>query len=153
MSYSISNLRDQGSFFSAVSDRIWQAWWREDGFSLQAIEQRLAESLESGGVPLTLIAHQGDCFMGTASLIVSDMDEYPDYTPWVAAVWVDEACRGRGIGSALVTATANEAFRMGIPMVYLCAATGKSAFYERLGWIPKHEDISGYNVLTLSSRA
>src|ERR1700760_3699843 len=102
LAYTISDLRQQPQFFDPVADRIWQAWWQPNGHPLEYITGRLKENLQDTPIPLALVAHHGGTFLGTASLIASDLDERPELTPWVAAVWVEEIARGHGIGAALI---------------------------------------------------
>jgi GNAT superfamily N-acetyltransferase len=85
-------------------------------------------------IPLALVAHDGGTFLGTASVIASDLDERPELTPWVAAVWVEERARGHGIGAALVNGATQACFKLGFPRAYLCARARMTGFYEGLGW-------------------
>jgi GNAT superfamily N-acetyltransferase len=139
----ISDLRDVPQFFDTVADRIWQAWWKRHGVSLDHIIGRLRENLGAAAMPLALVAHDGDTFAGTASLISSDLDERPHYTPWVAAVWVEPAFRGRSLSRALVDRAAAAGFAMGHRRIYLCAAEPRRALYEKLGWTPIEEGVGG----------
>jgi GNAT superfamily N-acetyltransferase len=134
LAYSISDLRQQPEFFEPVADRIWQAWWQPNGYPPAYIRGRLEENMQDAPIPLALVAHDGSTFLGTASVIASDLDERPDLTPWVAAVWVEERARGQGIGAALVDAAAHASFSLGFARVYLCARARMTGFYERLGW-------------------
>jgi hypothetical protein len=84
----ISDLRDQPEFAEIIADRVWQAWWREQGVALSEIEAMVHECMDGQDIPLSLVAHEGPDFYGCAHLIASDLDERPQYTPWVAAVWV-----------------------------------------------------------------
>jgi GNAT superfamily N-acetyltransferase len=140
-SFTISDLRQQPEFFDAVADRIWQAWWKDGGYPLEAISGRLRENLNAEPIPMALVAHDGAAFLGTSSVIASDLEERPDYTPWVAAVWVEPHVRSHGIGAALVESAARDCFALGITRAYLCARPARSAFYERLGWIPIERDV------------
>ena len=79
-------------------------------------------------IPFALVAHDGNRFPGAASVIASDLEERPQLTPWVAAVWVEEAARRRGVGAA------QDCFALGILRAYLCARPRMSGFYEGLGW-------------------
>jgi hypothetical protein len=88
LAFTISDLRQRPEFFDSVADRIWQAWWEPNGYPLAYIETRLKENLQDTPIPLALVAHDGKSLLGTASLIASDLDERPELTPWVAAVWV-----------------------------------------------------------------
>ncbi len=134
LAYAISDLRQEPQFFDIVADRIWQAWWEPNGYPLDYITGPLKENLEDTPIPLALVAHRGGAFFGTASLIAADLEERPDLTPWVAAVWVEESARGHGIGAALVDAATRACFALGFPRAYLCARERMTGFYERLGW-------------------
>ena len=90
--------------------------------------------MEDTPIPFALVAHDGERFLGTASVISSDLAERPQLTPWVAAVWVEEQARGHGIGAALVDRAAQGCFALDIARAYLCARPRMFAFYERLGW-------------------
>jgi GNAT superfamily N-acetyltransferase len=134
LAYSISDLRQRPEFLDSVADRIWQAWWEPNGYPLATIKGRLAENMLGTPIPLALVAHDGGTFLGTASVIASDLDERPEFTPWVAAVCIEERVRGQGIGAALVDAAARASFTLGFPCAYLCARVRMTGFYQRLGW-------------------
>jgi len=134
LAFTISDLRQQPQFFDTVADRIWRAWWEPNGHPLDHIRKGLAENMQETPIPLALVAHDGRTFLGTASLIASDLDERPALTPWVAAVWVEEAARRHGVGAALVDTATRACFTLGFPRAYLCARARMIGFYERLGW-------------------
>jgi N-acetylglutamate synthase-like GNAT family acetyltransferase len=145
----ISDLRQRPAFFDTVADRIWQVWWRPDGHPIDHIAGRLRENMADTPIPLALVAHDGDAFLGTASVIPSDLAERPQLTPWVAAVWVEPQARQRGIGSALVNRATQDCFALGFGRVYLCARPQRSAFYEGLGWMPIERDIGPHRMIVL----
>lgn len=134
LAFTISDLRQRPEFFDSVADRIWRAWWEPNGHPLEYITGRLKENMLDTPIPLALVAHHSGTFLGTASVIASDLDERPDLTPWVAAVWVEERARGTGIGAALVERATQTCFALGFPCAYLCARPRMTRFYERLGW-------------------
>lgn len=142
----ISDLRQRPEFSEAVADRIWRAWWKERGFPLSHIAGRLQDNLDAHPLPIALVAHEGATFLGTSSVIASDLEELPQYTPWVAAVWVDPQHRERRIGRALVARAASDVFDLGINRVYLCAAKLRRNFYVRQGWVPIEEDVGSRQV-------
>jgi GNAT superfamily N-acetyltransferase len=74
-------------------------------------------------------------------VIASDLDQLPQYTPWVAAVWVDRKYRKWGVGGALVARAASEVFALGIDRAYLCAPQERRNFYLRQGWLPIMENV------------
>jgi N-acetylglutamate synthase-like GNAT family acetyltransferase len=132
--FTISDLRQWPTFFDTVADRIWQAWWQPNGYPLDYISTRLRENMEATPMPFALVAHDGEKFLGTSSVIASDLEERPQLSPWIAAVWVEEDARRRGIGAALVNRAAQDCFALGVSRAYLCARPQMTGFYEALGW-------------------
>ena len=146
MRFTISDLRQQPAFFDAVADRIWRAWWKECGFPADYIVGRLRENMNAAPIPLALVAHDGDAFLGTVSVIAADLEDRPQYTPWVAAVWVDPEFRQRQVGRAMVAHAANSVFAQGISRAYLCAPPERHNFYLRQGWTALEEGIGKRSV-------
>jgi GNAT superfamily N-acetyltransferase len=144
--FTISDLRERPEFFDTVADRIWRFSWKDAGTPLDYISGRLLENLNAEPIPIALVAHAGAEFLGTASVIASDLEERPQLTPWVAAVWVEPHARSRGVGSALVERAARDCFALGIARAYLCARPARSGFYERLGWIPIETDVGKHGL-------
>jgi GNAT superfamily N-acetyltransferase len=132
--FTISDLRQRREFFDTVAMRIWQAWWEADGTPLDYISSRLRENMNAGPIPFALVAQDGEAFLGTASVIASDLAERPQLTPWVAAVWVEPEARRRGVGAALIDRATHDCFALGASRTYLCARPRLSRFYEGLGW-------------------
>jgi GNAT superfamily N-acetyltransferase len=140
--FTISDLRQRPEFLDTVADRIWRAWWRDSGHPLESISGRLhVENLNADPIPFALVAHDGGTFLGSASVIASDLAERPQWTPWVAAVWVEPEARRRGVGGALVNHATRDCFALGFGRAYLCARAKLSAYYERLGWTPIERDV------------
>lgn len=137
----ISDLREQPEFRDTVAERIWRAWWKERGFPLKHMLGRVGDSMNTKPIPFALVAHRGARFLGTASVIAADLDERPDLTPWVAAVWVDPDYRKQQIGRALVARAAADVFALGYRRVYLCALQDRHEFYIRQGWQPIDRDV------------
>ncbi|MEZ2332598.1 GNAT family N-acetyltransferase [Mesorhizobium sp. RCC_202] len=63
-----------------------------------------------------------------------EIDPAHDLTPWLAGLIVDEACRGQGVGKALVAAVEAHAASVGVGKLYLYTWQARR-FYEALGWI------------------
>jgi GNAT superfamily N-acetyltransferase len=145
--FTISDLRQRPAFFDTVADRIWQAWWKPDNHPFDLIAGHLRENMADTPIPLALVAHDGDSFLGTASVIPSDLAERPQLTPWIAAVWVEPQARQRGVGSALVNRAAQDCFALGFERAYLCARPQRSAFYEGLDWIPIERNVGPHRMI------
>jgi GNAT superfamily N-acetyltransferase len=132
--FTISDLRQRPEFFDTLAMRIWQAWWDAHGVPLEHICSRLRDNINAEPIPFALVAHDGDRFLGTASVIASDLAERPQLTPWVAAVWVEPQERNRGVATAMVDRATQDCFALGINRAYLCARPQLSRFYEGMGW-------------------
>ncbi|MGX9389828.1 GNAT family N-acetyltransferase [Nitrobacteraceae bacterium UC4446_H13] len=150
MGITISNLSDRPEFFDQIADRIWRAWWKPNGVPLDYITERMKEGLASGGMPRAFVANEGAVFAGTASVIASDLDERPQYTPWVAAVWIEPEFRSRRIGRQLIAHAGRYALGLGVPNVYLTARPSRRSLYEELGWSVVEEGVGDLDFTILS---
>lgn len=92
------------------------------------------ESFGPEPIPTALIAHEGDRFLGTVSVIACDEETRPHYTPWVAALWVEPDHRQKGIGAALVDKAVEHAISCGAGRVHLLSGPHRRSFYEQRGW-------------------
>lgn len=151
--FSISDLRHAPEFFDTIADRIWQAWWKRHGVPEAYIVARLRENMTGNDLPIALVAHHGTTFLGTASLLVSDLDERPQYTPWVAAVWTEPDARGQGVAPALIAHACVEASARGHGKVYLCAAPPRRSYYEQLGWTPIEDGVGALRLTVFVKQA
>ena len=151
-SIAISNLRDVPYFADDIADRVWRAWWEPRGFPLGHIAGLVAGSLGEHAIPFVIVAHRGATFIGTASVIGSDLEERPALGPWVAAVWVEPTFRGLGIGASIVRRAAEATFATGVQTVYLCALPEKRAFYQRCGWRLDEKDVGESRLDVFSMR-
>lgn len=69
----------------------------------------------------------------SAAIVACDMESRPEWSPWLASVYVKPEFRRRGLGSALVTAVMNHAQQQGLSALYLFTPD-QASFYEQLGW-------------------
>lgn len=105
------------------------------GETLERRTARLTAACGRGQVPTVFVALEDDgSLAGSSMLIESDMDTRPELRPWLAGVYVVEASRGRGYGSALVLQVEEAARALGIERVFLYTPDAME-FYERLGWV------------------
>lgn len=83
-------------------------------------------------LPIRLIATFGGQCAGTVSLVENDL-KCRDYTPWLAALYVDKDHRNKGIAKALISSTQDIAKRLGYNELYL-RTEHASEYYRKLGW-------------------
>lgn len=148
---SICDLRSAPHFAPIVADRVWRAWWQDEGVPLDALRARLEESLGTEPVPTTLVAQSGAHFLGTVSLIARDVEQRPALSPWVAALWVEPAHRRAGIGAALVEAASHLGLRLSHRRVHLAASPENAGYYRRRGWTTLEADVGGLEILSRAS--
>ena len=137
----ILDLADAPEFFDIVAERIWRQWHAPGGVTLDALRARLNENMAGQPLPKAFVARDGATFLGTVSLIASDMDERPALSPWAAALWVEPQARGQGVGAALLGRVLSAGLAIGAQRVYLCAQTRLVPFYRDRGWRLMETDI------------
>jgi GNAT superfamily N-acetyltransferase len=152
MSLQIIDMPDDDDLQQLVAS-ICVSYWKPD-FPLDTDKWYLdlyAESLATSGLPVVLVAIDDGEFVGTASLIADD--ELPDALepgPWVAAVYVTESHRGRGVGRALVSALQQRGSDLGITEMYLYTEKG-ATWYQSMGWHERRvASLSGHDVTVMS---
>lgn len=113
-----------------VTDWLWQAF----GASMPRafFASIVTHSQRPGQLPLTFVAHEGDTLLGTVGLWRCDLISRQDLFPWLAALYIDEAQRGKGLGGALQRAVIDYARDNGFPELFLYSACRD--YYERFGW-------------------
>ena len=132
MNVRIVHLFEQPEHLRLVAGWIWGEFWRDKpGVTVDTLAARLGEARDPDRVPLSLLAVEDGAPVGTVNLVHSDSETRPDLHPWLAALVVAPAARGRGIGSALVRALNAHAARLGFAELFL--GTDIPAFYARLG--------------------
>ncbi|MDN3556839.1 GNAT family N-acetyltransferase [Halomonas maura] len=103
------------------------------GRSLAAAVESFRADCGPAGVPSVFAAMAGECPVGMASLVVDDMSDRRELTPWLASVYVLPEWRGREIASRLVGRVEEEARAHGHRRFYLYTPD-QQALYRRLGW-------------------
>lgn len=113
-----------------VTDWIWQAFGTSD--SRDFFASIVATSQREGQLPLTFVAVEGEKLVGTVGLWRCDLISRQDLYPWLAALYIDENQRGRGLGAKLQQHIIEHARALGYPQLYLYSAC--KDYYERFGW-------------------
>lgn len=141
MTFTISDLRARPEFFDTVAHRIWDFSWKAAGVPLEQVSDGLRAIIANDAFPFAMVAYDGQQYLGSALGIASDLDERPELTPWVAAVWVEPRHRGGSVGRSLVSSVTQVLLAQGFPCVYLCARSERHDFYKRQGWSPIEHDV------------
>ena len=83
-------------------------------------------------LPVRLIALLDGKCVGTVSIVVNDL-KFRDYTPWLAALYVDPEHRSQGVGRRLVDAVKEAVRQLGYDKLYL-RTEHAGDYYRALGW-------------------
>lgn len=126
----IINLSDRPEFKEQVTDWLWQAFGSEN--SRDFFASVVQSSLSGADLPQTFIALEGETLAGTVGLWRCDLISRQDLTPWLAALYVDEEFRSKGLGQQLQAFVLEQSRRSGFREVYLYAEF--TGYYERFGW-------------------
>lgn len=83
-------------------------------------------------LPQWFVLADGDEIVAGCGLITNDFISRMDLSPWLAALYVEEKYRGRGLGGRLVLHTMEKVTRLGLDSLYLC--TDHVGYYEQFGF-------------------
>src|SRR5687768_11519686 len=82
--------------------------------SVQTVESRLQEYLNSDKIPLIIIATNAGELAGAVQLKFREMTIYPDKEHWIGGVYVAEKFRGNKLATILVDKAIGLAREMGV---------------------------------------
>ncbi|MCY0773910.1 GNAT family N-acetyltransferase [Enterobacter cloacae complex sp. 2022EL-00788] len=117
-------------FTEQVIDWIWAAFG--EGLPRGFFQSIVEHSRMPGALPLTFIAVENNRLLGTVGLWRCDLISRQDLYPWLAALYVDEAARGKGLAGKLQEHVIGYARCAGYQELNLWSACRD--FYERYGW-------------------
>ena len=100
--------------------------------SVEQREKDMRLHLTDDLVPSTFVALE-ERLLGSAAIVENDMETRPEFSPWLASVFVSLENRRKGVGSKLVIHVMEKAKEAGIPVLYLFTPD-KEGFYQKLGW-------------------
>jgi len=129
----IGFLADDDRHFELFAAWLHAQWSVPRGESLENRRRSLRMMMRVDRLPVALTAYWQGSPAGIVSLRRTDLQTRLRVGPWLSALYVDEAMRGRGIGRALVQATLTLAAWLDHPEVWLFT-TDRGSFYTELGW-------------------
>lgn len=147
----VVDLRERPDLLPTIADRITAAFWTpaDRAWIAAGLREDLAREEK---MPCALAAIDGGgAYLGSLVLIPNDCAERLDLTPWLAALWVEEAARERGVGTALIATAVSTARRAGHARLFLAARRGKEPYYARRGFGMVEAEV-GRHRLTVMSR-
>lgn len=123
------------SHIPTVASWHWNEWGHADPEgSLAAWTAALSTRINVGSIPTMFIAFsETDDPIGSVVLVESDMSTHPEFTPWIAGLYVVPSHREQGLGSALMEHAVDAATQMGYGGLFLYTSTA-TPLYIGLGW-------------------
>ena len=107
-------------FAEQVIDWIWRAFG--DGLPREFFQSVIDHSQTPDALPMTFVAVEGERLLGTVGLWRCDLITRQDLYPWLAALYVDEAARGKGLAGTLQQHVIAYAARAGYAELHLWSA-------------------------------
>jgi len=134
MTYQLQQLSECPQHLEAVGDWIFDQWWSRRCDSVEAVVAWLRTHTQKDKVPYTVVALVEGIPVGSCSVIQNDCVHRPQYSPWVAAVFVKPQMRHCGIASAILQEAAAIAGRGDVKDLYIDCLATTAQVYERNGW-------------------
>ena len=144
----IHYLADIPKALPMVAQWLFDEWGHyKENNSLEKAQEKLRTHLSKEELPIIVVATLNTIPVGTASLRQSDgIENRPDFSPWLASVYVAKEYRQRGIGTQLIQHILDIAKHKGNSKLYL-RTEDKVTFYQNLGWATV-EKLDSENALT-----
>ncbi|MDX5592869.1 GNAT family N-acetyltransferase [Pseudovibrio sp. SPO723] len=122
---------------AALFEAEWSEWYGAAGNGDAHADLEACCNGSSLPIGLVALGEQGQV-LGTASLKQASLGSEFGHTPWLAAMVVMPAHRGKGIGDALVGAIESAARELGYGALYTTTDKAERLILRR-GWVPTGE--------------
>jgi GNAT superfamily N-acetyltransferase len=133
MAEKIIALRDRVDLVPLVAKWAHEEFWAYAGRTLEETQLLFTPVPRSTWLPRTFVLLDGETPVGMASAVEHDLESRPELTPWLAAVVVDRAARGRGHSRTLIHFIEDFARDNGVETLWLFTWSAER-LYAKLGW-------------------
>ena len=126
----IHHLKDRPQHTNVVAKMIYEEFVVKTKSTMTLPEVRdFFSKTTKETFPKTFVAILDEKCIGTVSIFASDYEKRPQYTPWLASLFVDEKYRGYGIAQQLIKTV----LQSGYKEIYLKTESA-GAYYQKRGW-------------------
>jgi len=130
----ITTLFENQHYYKEVSQMIYQEFvlGSSSKMTLEEVEH-FFENTNVDKFPITFISVIDNECVGTVSVFENDFKERPQYSPWLASLYVKPQFRDKKIGQHLITHLLNHLKTLNYTEVYL-KTENASEYYQKRGW-------------------
>ncbi len=132
MTCSFFSLSDRPQFIRQAAAWFHEKWGIDEKTYLDSMHASLSSPLPSWYLVMEGNFIDSGRIIAGAGIIENDFHNRRDLTPNLCALYVEEACRGRGIARALLDFVCSDMRDHGYATLYLL--TDHTDFYEHCGW-------------------
>jgi GNAT superfamily N-acetyltransferase len=149
MTIEVKQLSECSEQLTTVGTWIYEQWWSRQHRSPEVVFDLLRTHRVKDKVPFTVVAFVNNEPVGSCCVIESDCVHRPQYTPWVAAVFVKPEMRNCGVASAVLQEAAAIAARSGIQSLYIDCLAATAHVYEKNGWVIHEREVGDKDSVTM----
>ena len=134
MTIVVRQLSECPEHLETVGRWIYEEWWRKRCDSPEVVFGWLRNHIKLDTVPYSVVALAEGEPVGSCCVIENDCVHRPQYTPWVAAVYVKPDFRRQGVASTMLSEVAWIAARAHIKNLFIDCLAVTASVYEKNGW-------------------
>ena len=116
-----------------ITDWMYNWWGIEDGYTYEAVKERMRYSCNQDRLPQTFGLFLEDTLIGMYQFTLEDVFVRPNLYPWLACVYIDKEYRGLGYGRILMESVEIQA-KENLCIKELYLYTKHIGLYEKYGW-------------------
>ena len=139
MKLEIAYLVDHSELVPTLADWFAKEWGgQETTLAQKQFTEVLEGRMNRDQPPITFIGFLENEIVGTATLMVQEIETHPQYEHWLSSVYVRERYRRKGIVSEMIKVVIDKESQLEIDSLYLYTRR-KASLYAKFGWTALEE--------------
>ena len=136
----ISLLADKPEASGVIAQWYYDEWLTNvSDITVEAVRDQVSKTANRGKVPLTIIAHKNNEFIGTIQLKLYENKNHPEYEHWLGGMYVKSSHRGQGVSTVLIEQAIKHALQANVLCLYLQCENHNIELYKKHGFTFLHE--------------